>query len=61
MLPATYQRTQMEGLVYRELDDPEATSAVRLLKRRDEVSSQAEAFAGLLLEKIYLVGEMWIF
>jgi len=51
VLPATYQRTQMEGLVYRELDDPEATSAVWLLRRRDEVSPQAEAFVGLLLKK----------
>jgi len=38
----------MEGPVYRELDDPEATSAVWLLRRRDEVSPQAEAFAALL-------------
>ncbi|WP_313334304.1 LysR substrate-binding domain-containing protein [Pseudomonas oryzihabitans] len=49
VLPATYQRTQMEGLVYRELDDPEATSAVWLLRRRDEASPQAEAFVGLLV------------
>jgi len=48
VLPASYQRMRIEGVVYRTLLDPDATSAVWLVQRKDQQSPMAEAFIELL-------------
>ncbi len=44
MLPESFRRTRVDGVVYRTLLDPGATSAIWLARRRDERASQALAF-----------------
>ncbi|GFM80833.1 LysR family transcriptional regulator [Pseudomonas cichorii] len=48
VLPASYQRMRIEGVVYRTLLDPAATSAVWLVQRKDEQSPMAKAFFELV-------------
>ncbi|WP_122315847.1 LysR family transcriptional regulator [Pseudomonas cichorii] len=48
VLPASYQRMRIEGVVYRTLLDPAATSAVWLVQRKDEQSPMAKAFYELV-------------
>ncbi|WP_145141287.1 LysR family transcriptional regulator [Pseudomonas duriflava] len=49
ILPATYQRMRIEGVVYRTLLDNDATSAVWLIHRKHERSPLAKAFIKLLI------------
>ncbi|MEE4104435.1 LysR substrate-binding domain-containing protein [Pseudomonas viridiflava] len=44
VLPAPYRRMRIDGVVYRNLLDPGATSPVWLVKRKDEQSAMARAF-----------------
>jgi len=48
VLPASYQRIRIEGVVYRPLLDPDAVSAVWLVQRKDQKSPMAKAFIELL-------------
>lgn len=48
VLPASYQRMRIDGVVYRTLLDPGATSAVWLAQRKDEHSPMAKAFVELV-------------
>ncbi|MFJ4141850.1 LysR substrate-binding domain-containing protein [Pseudomonas sp. NPDC089734] len=48
VLPASYQRMRIDGVVYRTLLDPAATSAVWLVQRKDEQSPMAKAFYELV-------------
>ncbi|CAD5106485.1 LysR family transcriptional regulator [Zestomonas carbonaria] len=48
VLPASFRRMRVDGVVYRELLDPEATTAVWLVRRRREHSPQAQAFIELV-------------
>ncbi|RRW47918.1 LysR family transcriptional regulator [Pseudomonas luteola] len=50
VLPATYRRMHIEGVVYRTLVDEGATSALWLIHRRDERSPLARAFIELLTQ-----------
>ena len=51
VLPASYQRMRIEGVVYRTLRDPQATSAVWLVQRKDQKSPMAKAFVDLVTSK----------
>lgn len=51
VLPASYQRMRIDGVVYRTLLDPEATSAVWLVQRKDQKSPMAKAFIELVTRK----------
>ena len=48
VLPASYQRIRIDGVVYRPLLDPDAVSAVWLVQRKDQKSPMAKAFIELL-------------
>ena len=48
VLPASFQRMRIEGVVYRTLLDEDATSAVWLVQRTQGGSAMAKAFAELL-------------
>lgn len=48
VLPASYQRIRVDGVVYRPLLDPAAVSAVWLVQRKDQRSPMAAAFVALL-------------
>lgn len=50
VLPASFQRIRIDGVVYRTLLDPQATSAVWLVRREGAGSAMANAFAELLGE-----------
>ncbi len=52
VLPASYQRMRIDGVVYRPLLDPEAVSAVWLVQRKDQKSPMAKAFVELLTRKV---------
>lgn len=51
VLPASYQRMHIEGVVYRTLLDPGATSAIWLTQRKDEHSPMARAFMELVIQR----------
>ena len=51
VLPASYQRMRIDGVVYRRLLDPQAMSAVWLVQRTDQASPMARAFVELLTRK----------
>lgn len=51
VLPASYQRIRIDGVVYRTLLDPEAVTAVWLVQRKDQQSPMAKAFVELLTRK----------
>ncbi|MCR3866524.1 LysR substrate-binding domain-containing protein [Pseudomonas aeruginosa] len=48
ILPASYRRTRVDGVVYRTLSDPEATTAVWLVRRQNEGSPLALSFIDLV-------------
>ncbi|MEG0247188.1 MAG: LysR family substrate-binding domain-containing protein, partial [Pseudomonas sp.] len=48
VLPASFQRMRVDGVVYRTLLDEDAVTAVWLVQRRDQPSAMARAFAELL-------------
>ncbi|EMR0622262.1 LysR family transcriptional regulator [Pseudomonas aeruginosa] len=48
ILPASFRRTQVDGVVYRTLSDPEATTAVWLVRRQNEGSPLALSFIDLV-------------
>ncbi|CRL97348.1 MULTISPECIES: LysR family transcriptional regulator [Pseudomonas] len=49
VLPASYQRIRIDGVVYRTLLDPAAVSAVWLVQRKGVQSPMAKAFVALLV------------
>jgi len=51
VLPASYQRIRIEGVVYRPLLDADAVSAVWLVQRKDQKSPMAKAFIELLTRR----------
>ncbi|MBC3949819.1 MULTISPECIES: LysR family transcriptional regulator [Pseudomonas] len=51
VLPASYRRMRIDGVVYRTLLDPEATSAVWLVQRKDQQSPMARAFVELVTRR----------
>ena len=52
VLPASYQRMRIDGVVYRPLLDPLAMSAVWLVQRKDQKSPMVTAFVELLTRKV---------
>jgi len=50
VLPASYQRMRIDGVVYRPLLDPAAVSAVWLVQRKEQRSPMAKAFVDLLTQ-----------
>ena len=52
MLPASFRRIRIDGVVFRPLLDPGATTAVWLVKRRQEHSPLARAFIDLLTREV---------
>ncbi|MBG4783991.1 LysR family transcriptional regulator [Pseudomonas aeruginosa] len=48
ILPASFRRTRVDGVVYRPLSDPEATTAVWLVRRQNEGSPLALSFIDLV-------------
>ncbi|MBH9376881.1 LysR family transcriptional regulator [Pseudomonas aeruginosa] len=48
ILPASFRRTRVDGVVYRPLRDPEATTAVWLVRRQNEGSPLALSFIDLV-------------
>ena len=51
VLPASYQRIRIDGVVYRTLLDQEAVTAVWLVQRKDVQTPMAKAFVELLRRK----------
>ncbi|MDU9389533.1 LysR family transcriptional regulator [Pseudomonas sp. zfem002] len=51
VLPASFQRMRIDGVVYRTLLDPDADTAVWLVQRREQGSAMADAFVELLTRK----------
>ena len=51
VLPASFQRMRIDGVVYRTLLDPDAMTAVWLVQRREQASAMAGAFVELLTRK----------
>lgn len=51
VLPASFQRMRIDGVVYRRLLDEGADTAVWLVQRRESASVMADAFAALLCAK----------
>ncbi|MDR0278691.1 MAG: LysR family transcriptional regulator [Paucimonas sp.] len=51
VLPASFQRMRIDGVVYRTLLDPDADTAVWLVQRREQGSAMAKAFVELLTRK----------
>ncbi|MGU1045754.1 LysR substrate-binding domain-containing protein [Pseudomonas aeruginosa] len=48
ILPASFRRTRVDGVIYRTLSDPEATTAVWLVRRQNEGSPLALSFIDLV-------------
>lgn len=48
ILPASFRRTRVDGVVYRTLSDPEATTAAWLVRRQNEGSPLALSFIDLV-------------
>jgi DNA-binding transcriptional LysR family regulator len=51
VLPASYRRMRIDDVVYRTLLDPDATSAVWLVQRKDQQSPRAKAFMALVTQR----------
>ncbi|MBG5193268.1 LysR family transcriptional regulator [Pseudomonas aeruginosa] len=51
ILPASFRRTRVDGVVYRTLSDPEATTAVWLVRRQNEGSPLALSFIDLVIRE----------
>jgi DNA-binding transcriptional LysR family regulator len=47
VLPASYQRMRIDGVVYRQLLDPDAVTAVWLVQRKEQPSAMARALVEL--------------
>ncbi|OLU31619.1 LysR family transcriptional regulator [Pseudomonas sp. PA27(2017)] len=52
VLPASFRRIRIDGVVFRTLTDTDATTAVWLIKRRQERSPLAQAFIDLLTREV---------
>lgn len=52
VLPSSFRRVRIDGAVFRTLLDAEATTAVWLVKRRQEHSPLAQAFIDLLTREV---------
>jgi len=52
ILPDSLRRIQVEGVVYRPLDSPQAASTVQLAHRRDERAGAVRAFIRLVEETV---------
>lgn len=52
ILPDSLRRIQVEGVVYRPLDTPQAASTVLLAHRRDERGGAVRAFVSLVAETV---------
>ena len=52
VLPASFRRIRIDGVVFRTLVDADATTAVWLVKRRQERSPLAQAFIDLLTREV---------
>jgi len=52
VLPASFQRMRIDGVVYRTLLDADADTAVWLVQRREQASAMAAAFVELLTRKV---------
>lgn len=52
VLPASFRRIRIDGVVFRTLTDADATTAVWLVKRRQERSPLAQAFIDLLTREV---------
>ncbi|TWE06640.1 LysR family transcriptional regulator [Pseudomonas sp. AG1028] len=52
VLPASFRRIRIDGVVFRTLTDTDATTAVWLVKRRQERSPLAQAFIDLLTREV---------
>nr|WP_288355007.1 LysR family transcriptional regulator [uncultured Pseudomonas sp.] len=52
VLPASFRRIRIDGVVFRTLTDTDATTAVWLVKRRQERSPLAQAFMDLLTREV---------
>lgn len=52
VLPASFQRMRIDGVVYRTLLDADADTAVWLVQRREQTSAMAGAFVELLTRKV---------
>ncbi|MDB6051297.1 MAG: LysR family transcriptional regulator [Pseudomonas sp.] len=52
VLPASYQRMRIDGVVYRTVLDEGANTAVWLVQRKDQHSPMAKAFVELLQRKL---------
>jgi len=52
VLPASFRRIRIDGVVFRTLIDADATTAVWLVKRRQERSPLAQAFIDLLTREV---------
>ncbi|MCY1404633.1 HTH-type transcriptional regulator BenM [compost metagenome] len=57
VLPASFRRTRVDGVVYRTLLDPGATTAVWLVRRRDERSPLARSFIELVTREAAAIRE----
>lgn len=52
VLPSSFRRVRIDGVVFRNLLDTDATTAVWLVKRRQERSPLAQAFVDLLTREV---------
>lgn len=57
MLPASFRRTRVDGVVYRTLLDAGATSSVWLVRRRSEQSRLAQSFFDLVTQEVATLRE----
>jgi len=56
VLPASFKRMRIDGVVYRTLLDADAVTAVWLAQRREDVSAMARAFTELLIRQAQTQG-----
>lgn len=56
VLPASFKRMRIDGVVYRTLLDADAVTAVWLAQRREDVSAMARAFTELLIRQAQAQG-----
>ncbi|MBO3278190.1 LysR family transcriptional regulator [Pseudomonas schmalbachii] len=55
ILPASFRRTRVDGVVYRTLSDPGATTSVWLVRRRNEGSPLAHSFIELVTREVVMM------
>ncbi|MNZ53659.1 HTH-type transcriptional regulator BenM [compost metagenome] len=55
ILPASFRRTRVDGVVYRTLSDPGATTSVWLVRRRNEGSPLAHSFIELVTREVAMM------